>query len=343
MNPRAKNPSYLDYVRYEERGQIHAVTKRYSVKVTPAILKIIREAGKPVPVARQYIPQLAELETRSEERADPIGDEAHSPVKGIVHRYPDRALLKLSGVCAVYCRYCFRREMIGPESGILGPEEQRAALDYIAAHDNIWEVIFTGGDPLVLSPRRLGAVFQRLMAMEHVRILRIHTRVPLAAPERITDALCDILKTAGKPVYIALHVNHAQELSDDVRAAVKKLRNAGCMLLSQSVLLKDVNDTPEALENLFRALIELQIKPYYLHHPDLAPGTGHFRVPVKKGRALMKTLRGQVSGLCLPSYMLDIPGGYGKIPIGPCYLEDLENGKFRLEDYKGRGHLYPPA
>jgi lysine 2,3-aminomutase len=290
------------------------------------------------------VPDAAELDVWPQERADPIGDDAHSPVAGIVHRYPDRVLLKPVHVCAVYCRFCFRREMVGRRPA-LSRAELAAALDYIRAHSEIWEVILTGGDPLVLSPRRLCEIVKALAGMAHVKVIRVHTRVPVVEPERITSELIRALKSSGKATYVALHVNHARELSERARAACARFVDAGIPMLSQSVLLRGVNDDAATLGELMRALVECRIKPYYLHHGDLAPGTSHWRTDIDEGQALMRALRGRLSGLCQPIYVLDIPGGHGKSPIGPGYLERVgTNGAahYQIEDFNGRRHAYPP-
>ena len=221
-----------------------------------------------------------------------------------------------------------------------------AALGYIRSRPEIWEVILTGGDPLVLSPRRLRAVMQQLAAIAHVKVLRIHTRVPVAEPSRVTAELVRAIKVKGKPTYVALHINHPRELTEAARAACARMADAGLVLLGQSVLLKGVNDTPDVLGDLMRALVECRIKPYYLHHGDLAPGTAHLRTDIATGQDLMRGLRGRLSGLCQPAYVLDIPGGHGKSPIGPNYLTRTgSNGSahFVVEDYNGRGHRYPPV
>ncbi len=330
----------------ERRAALDAVAARYTVALPQAMAELIDANDPTDPIARQFIPDMAELDIERQERADPIGDEAHSPVEGIVHRHPDRALLKLTPVCAVYCRFCFRREMVGPENGKpLSAAALSAALDYIRSRPEIWEVILTGGDPLVLSVRRLRAVMRELGAIEHVKVLRIHTRVPIAEPARMTAELTRALKAKGKPTYVALHVNHARELTAAVRAGVARLADAGLPLLGQSVLLKGVNDTPQALSELMRALVECRIKPYYLHHADLAPGTAHFRTDIATGQDLMRGLRGHLSGLCQPAYVLDIPGGHGKSPIGPTYLTQAgSNGSahYVVEDFNGGRHRYPP-
>ena len=318
-----------------------AVAARYAVAVPPA-LQDLMGGGADDPIARQFVPDPAELETRPQERADPIGDHAYSPVPGLVHRYPDRVLLKAVSVCAVYCRFCFRREMVGPDAAeALGPEGLERALAYIAGHPEIWEVILTGGDPFMLAPRRMAELSGRIAAVDHVKVLRFHTRVPIAAPERVTPALVSALKAKGATAYVAIHVNHARELAAPARAAIALLADAGIPLLSQTVLLKGVNDEAGTLADLFRALVECRVKPYYLHHPDLAPGTAHFRLGIAEGQAIMRALRGRLSGIALPTYVLDIPGGAGKVPLTPVYVE-ADGDRFAVRDHCGVLHAYPP-
>jgi len=330
----------------ERHGALDKVAARYAVAITPGLAALIDRNDPHDPIARQFVPSAAEIDHQPQELSDPIGDDARSPVDGVVHRYPDRVLLKLTHVCAVYCRFCFRREMIGPgKPNALSQASLAAALDYIRSRPEIWEVILTGGDPLVLSARRLRAVMKALSEIAHVKVVRIHTRVPIADPARITSDLVRAMKFKGKPTYVAVHVNHARELTPRARAACARLADAGIPLLGQSVLLAGVNDTPEALGELMRALVECRIKPYYLHHGDLAPGTAHLRTDIANGQDLMRSLRGRFSGLCQPAYVLDIPGGYGKSPIGPNYIERrAANGGERVvvEDFNGRRHHYPP-
>jgi lysine 2,3-aminomutase len=325
------------------RAALNAVARRYAIALPPALADLIDPRDPDDPIARQFVPTAAELDRRPEELGDPIGDDAHSPVEGIVHRYPDRVLLKVTSICAVYCRFCFRREMVGPgKARVLSEAALTRALDYIRSHRNLWEVILTGGDPLVLSVRRLRDLMMRLAEIPHIKVLRIHTRVPIAVPARVTAELVRAIKVKGKPTYVALHVNHPRELTSQARAACARLADAGIPLLGQSVLLANVNDTPKVLGDLMRALVECRIKPYYLHHGDLAPGTSHLRTDIATGQNLMRALRGHVSGLCQPNYVLDIPGGYGKSPIGPSYLERAENGRhLMVEDYNGGRHRYP--
>jgi lysine 2,3-aminomutase len=319
---------------------VAAVSMRYATAIPAPLARLIaREGGA---IARQFVPDARELNVAPQERADPIGDHSHSPVKGIVHRYPDRVLLMPTLTCAVYCRFCFRREIVGGE-GALTPAEMAAALAYIAATPAIWEVILTGGDPLVLSPRRIGEIIAALDAIPHVKVIRIHSRVPIAMPERIDAALIAALKRTSKAVFIGIHCNHAAELTDDVVAGCARLADAGFALLSQSVLLRGVNDTAEALETLFRALVAARIKPYYLHQLDYAPGTSHFRVPVDEGLALVQSLRGRLSGLAHPVYILDIPDGAGKVPINDGYISPEGDGTYIVRDPAGGQHAYPPS
>lgn len=285
------------------------------------------------PIGRQFIPDPSELLTAPHERADPIGDDALSPVKGVVHRYPDRALLKPLLICPVYCRFCFRREHVGPDGGLLTDAELEAAYAWFEAHSAVSEVILTGGDPLMLSPRRLGAIIGRLSAMPHVQTIRIHSRVPVADPDRVTSALSDSMQT-DRSIWLAVHANHAREFTPGAVAALRRLGARGIPLLGQSVLLRGVNDSAPALEALFRAMIAARVKPYYLHQLDPAPGTARFHVPIEEGRALLEAIRGRVTGLAWPTYVLDIPGGYGKVPIGPDYRQ--ANGSVR--DISGRSH-----
>ena len=319
----------------EKLADLARVAERYAVAITPTVAALIDRNDPGDPIARQFVPDITELTTTPDERADPIGDDAHSPVEGIVHRYPDRVLLKLVNVCAVYCRFCFRREMVGPGKQMLSAQQLDTALAYVRTHPEIWEVILTGGDPLVLSARRLGDVIKRIAAIDHVKIVRLHTRLPVVSPEKITPALVRALKAPGKTTYVALHANHPRELTPAVRAACARIVDAGIPMVSQSVLLRGVNDDAKTLEGLMRAFVECRIKPYYLHYADLAPGTSHFRTSIKEGQALIRALRGRVSGLAQPAYVLDIPGGHGKVPAGPGYIDMCGDAAAVVEDING--------
>jgi lysine 2,3-aminomutase len=294
------------------RAGLDSVALRYAIAIPPALQALIGAADDPIGL--QFVPDAAELVTAAHESVDPIGDEALSPVRGIVHRYPDRALLKPLLACPVYCRFCFRREQVGPDGGVLNGADLEAAYGYIAAHPEIREVILTGGDPLILSPRRLSEILARLSGIPHVEVLRIHTRAPVADPALITEALADALDISA-PLFIALHANHARELTPAVGAAVEGLQRRRIPVLGQTVLLAGVNDSEAALAELFRAMLRMRIKPYYLHQLDAAPGTARFFVPVERGREIMRNLRGNVSGTALPTYVFDQPEGLGKVPL----------------------------
>jgi lysine 2,3-aminomutase len=304
----------------EARDAMAAVAERYAIAVTPAVARLIDPADAADPIARQFLPDAAELVRLPDELDDPIGDAAHGAVKGIVHRYPDRVLLKPTHACPVYCRFCFRREQVGPGGESLSPAELQAALDYVRARPEIREVVISGGDPLILSPRRMADILRGIEAIAHVDVVRIHSRVPLVDPARIDDAMVAALATP-KALFVVLHANHAREFAPDGRDACARLVAAGIPLLGQSVLLRGVNDDVATLEALLRAFLAVRAKPYYLHHLDPAPGTSQFRVPISEGQALMRALRGRVSGLAQPTYVVDIPGGHGKVPVGPSWLD----------------------
>ena len=334
------------FVAAENLPALERVAARYAISVTPDIAELIDPTDPADPIARQFLPHAEEIETTPDERADPIGDDVHAPLPGLVHRYPDRVLLKPLHVCPVYCRFCFRRERVGPDGhGTLSEADLAAAYAYIAARDEIWEVVLTGGDPFALSPRRPASIATALGAIPHVKVLRLHTRVPVVEPASVDAELVAALKKFPGAVYVALHANHPREFSDAARAACARLVDAGIPMVSQSVLLRGVNDDAGTLEALMRRFVENRIKPYYLHHGDLAPGTGHLRTGLPEGQALMRTLRGRLSGLAQPTYVLDIPGGHGKVPVGPGYLDESRDDSragWHVTDPQGTVHPYPP-
>jgi lysine 2,3-aminomutase len=293
------------------------------------------------PIAAQFRPDARELERAPDELSDPIGDDAHSPVKGVVHRYADRCLLKLVHVCPLYCRFCFRREMVGPAGdGALTGEDLDGALAYIQSRPRIWEVILTGGDPFLISARRAREITQRLAAIPHVKILRWHTRVPGVDPPRVTPDFVAALRAEGATTYVVLHINHARELTREAKAAIARIVEAGVPMLAQTVLLKGVNDNVEALEGLMRGLVEARVKPYYLHHLDKAPGTSHFRCAIGRGQELVRALHERASGLAQPTYVLDIPGGHGKAPLAAPCLRETEDS-YEVCDRNGAWRRYP--
>jgi lysine 2,3-aminomutase len=250
-------------------------------------------------------------------------------------------LLKPVHACPVYCRFCFRREMVGPGKEALSPAEMAMALAYIRARPEIWEVIVTGGDPFILSPRRVAQIGEALSDAAHVKVVRWHTRVPIVAPERVTEELAQALIAGGRRCWVAIHANHPREFTPEALAAITRLAKAGVSLASQTVLLKGVNDDVETLAHLMRNFVEAGIKPYYLHHPDLARGTSHFRVEIEAGLNLVRALRARISGLAQPLYVLDLPGGFGKVPLDSHNVEKAESG-YRIRDFQGHWHDYPP-
>jgi lysine 2,3-aminomutase len=320
---------------------LELVARKYAVAVSPTLEALIDPADAGDPIARQFLPDIAELIETAEERFDPIGDSAHEPVKGLVHRHSDRVLFKAVSRCPVYCRFCFRREMVGPgKAPALTADDRERVFAYIAAHPEIEEVILTGGDPFALGVRRVEEITSRLAAIAHVKIIRWHTRVPMVDPERVSDDFIAALLQPGVTSWVAIHANHAKEFSADARLALARLVDAGIPLVSQSVLLKGVNDNAESLAALMRAFLANRIKPYYLHHPDLARGTSHFRVGIEEGLALTRALRARLSGLAQPTYVLDIPGGFGKVPLDSAHVEKTQTGH-RIRDFSGRWHPYP--
>ena len=307
------------------------VAETFRIRVTP----VMQQHGHGI--ARQFVPDTREMLTRPEELADPIGDAAHSPVPGLTHRYPDRAILHITQTCDVYCRFCFRREVVGA-AGPLPAKQLDAALDYIAATPALREIILTGGDPMTLSPRRLDAVLTRLDAIPHLDVIRLHSRVPVVAPDRIA-ALAPFLRRRAA-VFVVIHTNHPDELTPEARDAIRTLADGGVALLSQSVLLRGVNDDAAVLAALFRGLTALRVTPYYLHHCDLARGTSHFRTTIAEGLAITQALRGHLSGVAIPSYVLDLPGGYGKVPLDSGSVTPNGPGQWRIRDWQGRVHDY---
>ncbi len=327
--------------RASDQAALDAVAARYATLIPPAFRALIERPDDAIGL--QVIPHPDELLDAPHEQADPIGDEAFSPVPGIVHRYADRALLKPLLVCPLYCRFCFRREHVGPGGGVLGEAALQRALDWLAGSPAISEVILTGGDPLMLSPRRLARIVRALDAMPHITTIRVHSRVPVADPDRVTDVLADALQT-DRAMWLVLHANHASELTPAAAAAIRRLQARAIPVLGQSVLLRGVNDSEAALEAVLRAMVRLRIKPYYLHQLDAAPGTSRFHVPIEEGQRLLAALRGRVTGLAWPTYVLDIPDGHGKVPIGPDYLDasaglvrDPAGGRHQLARDRARG------
>lgn len=322
--------------------------------ISPHIRATI-EASASSALKAQFVASAAEHVIHPAELDDPIADAKFSPVKGIVHRYPDRCLLTPIFTCPVYCRFCFRKETLGVNKA-LTTAELAICYQYIAANANIWEVILSGGDPLLLKPTRLQQIITELSAISHVEVIRIHSRIPLVCPEKITKAMLAVLQL-HKPTYLVLHTNHADEFTPVAEQAIASIVDSGVPMLSQTVLLRGVNDNEQCLGKLMRKLVKNRVKPYYLHHPDLVKGTSHFRCSIDEGRRLTAALRGNYSGLCQPNYVLDIPGGHGKVPIGFNYIQpkksidtnvhaianrndNINCGIYEVTDYQGQVHEY---
>jgi len=320
---------------------LEAVASRYAIAVPPAVAALIDSQNPADPIARQYLPDVRELDAAPEDLADPIGDHRHMPIEGLVHRYPDRVLFKVVHVCPVYCRFCFRREMVGPgREPSLTPPAIKRALAYIESNTCIREVIFTGGDPLILSPLRIRRLTDAVDAIGHVRRIRWHTRVPVVEPDRIDAAFAAAMKPQRASLAVALHANHPREFTPAACNALSRLRRVGARLLSQSVLLRGVNDDLDTLSALLASFRDAGVEPYYLHHGDRAPGTVHFRTSIREGIALMEGLRRQHPDAVLPSYVLDLPGGYTKVDLMGDGAVEPTRGHWRLRDDHGHWHDY---
>ena len=285
------------------------------------------------PLRKIVLTSVEESDLKEYEMVDPIGDESHSPVPGIVHRYPDRCLLMLTNMCAMHCRFCFRRNML---------EHNQARFEdcmrYIEQHQELWEVILSGGDPFTLTPIFLETIVSRLNKVDHLKVIRFHTRAPAASPNLISDDFLAELKKIEKQCIVVLHINHPREITKEFVGLMGKLKECGVMLLSQTVLLKGVNNDAETLSELFKGLVEIGVKPYYLHHLDLAVGTHHFRVSVEEGKKIVQQLRGNISGVCLPEYVIDTPGGYGKIPV--FWFQHTGGHKYQATSFEGTDIQY---
>ncbi|KAB8036523.1 KamA family radical SAM protein [Silvanigrella paludirubra] len=318
-----------DLIDKNQIDQLKLVKDNFDIRVPNLFLNEIKNNNKEL--AKQFIPSTNELLFFPEELEDPIGDERWTPVKGITHRYPDRVLLKVTYMCASYCRFCFRRYKVSNSENNLTHENFEEAIQYIKANSNIWEVILTGGDPLTLTDKALNNLLEQLKEISHLKVIRIHTRIPSVLPSRVTQNLIDLLKNTNKSIWIAAHINSVSEFTNECKNAISLLVRNGIPVLLQSVILKDINDTEEKLVSLLKTAVENNIKPYYIHYPDLAKGTEHFRIPLKQAIHLLKSLRGKISGLCIPEFIIDIPGGNGKIAVNPNSAIELENNQWKFE------------
>ncbi|MFO7962712.1 MAG: KamA family radical SAM protein [Desulfobacterales bacterium] len=317
-------------------GRIKKAADCYPMKISPHFFSLIEGPGDAV--WRQVVPDSRELDGNIA-WDDPLSEENQSPVPGVIHRYPDRVLFLVSNQCAVYCRYCMRKRLAG-KSFLPSKDVIQDGIAYIRRTPAIREVLLSGGDPLMLGGNVLKDILSSLREIPFVEVLRVHTRVPGALPHRISRGLADML-SRFHPLYINVQFNHPSELTLESEAACKKLADAGIPLGSQTVLLKGINDDPNVLKDLFAGLLKIRVKPYYLHHPDVVKGTDHFRVPVAKGLRIVKSLQGRISGMAIPRYMIDLPGGGGKIPLVPEFIRESRNGMIYVEGFDGKVYAYP--
>ncbi len=319
----------------KERRKLEETLDTFPMSITPYYLSLIdHDDYRNDPVYRQAVPQPSELVMNSCDMEDPLAEDKDSPVPHLTHRYPDRVLLHASNTCSMYCRHCTRKRKVGDKERIPELEELQLALDYIRDHEEVRDVLISGGDPLMLSDTALDSLLESITSIPHVQIVRIGTRMPVVLPYRITDELIEILKKY-KPLYVNTHFNHPREVTKSSRIALEKLADAGIVLGNQSVLLAGINDCPRILKSLFHSLLENRVRPYYLYQCDLSEGLSHFRTPVGKGIEIMESLIGHTSGLAVPTYVIDAPGGGGKIPVMPQYLISWSTNKVVLRNYEG--------
>jgi lysine 2,3-aminomutase len=324
----------------EETEGIKNSKGRLALAVTPYFASLMDPVNHNCPIRRQAIPRIEEIHLSKSEMVDPLGEDNHSPVPGLVHRYPDRVLLLVTDQCAVYCRYCTRRRLVGSNERSITQGNFEEVLKYLKSHKKVRDVLVSGGDPLLLENERLEEILSRLRAIPHIEVLRIGTRVPVTLPQRITSGLVRMLKKYH-PLMISIHFTHPKEITDQVKKACNDLADGGIPLGSQTVLLKGVNDKPNIMKKLVQELLKIRVRPYYIYQCDLAMGTQHFRTSVATGIQIMEKLRGHTTGYAVPTYVVDTPGGGGKIPLQPDYVVSRERGKIVLRNYEGRIFEYP--
>jgi len=326
----------------EERAGAQFANTKLALGITPYFFNLIDPADENCPVRRQVIPRIEETTTAAWELSDPCGEDGHSPVPGLVHRYPDRVLFLVTDRCASYCRYCTRSRLVSNASGYDFHPEFDKQIAYIAAHPEIRDVLLSGGDPLIFSDEKLEDLLTRLRAIPHVEFLRIGTRIPIFLPQRITPELCSMLKQFH-PLFISIHTNHPRELTTEVREALGRLADAGIPLGNQSVLLKHVNDDVTVMRALVQKLLMCRVKPYYVYQCDLIAGSAHLRASVRKGLEIMKGLRGHTTGYAVPQYVIDAPGGGGKVPVNPEYVLSRNSDRVVIRNFEGKVFEYPEA
>lgn len=323
----------------EEMKAIEASKGRMATAITPYFAKLMDRHDSNCPIRRQAIPTLQEFQVSPHDLVDPCAEDENSPVHGLVHRYPDRVLLLVTDKCAVYCRYCTRRRMVGSSEKCITDEKLDEAISYIQATKKIRDVLISGGDPLLMEDEHLEGIIAKVRRIPHVEIVRIGTRVPVSLPQRITPSLTAMLKKYH-PLWISIHFSHPREITKEVRRACALLSEAGIPLGSQTVLLRGINDRPMVMKRLMHELLKIRVRPYYIYQCDLAMGTEHFRTPIAVGINIIEKLRGHTTGYAIPNFVIDAPGGGGKIPVGPTYMISQDKGKMVLRNYQGRVFEY---
>jgi lysine 2,3-aminomutase len=323
----------------EEVAAIDASKGKMATAITPYFVTLMSRTDPNCPIRRQALPTLEEFHVSPHDLLDPCAEDENSPVHSLVHRYPDRVLLLVTDKCAVYCRYCTRRRMVGSSENCIKEEELDAAIAYIQATKKIRDVLISGGDPLLLEDDHLERILSKLRKVPHVEMVRIGTRVPVTCPQRITPALTNMLKKYH-PLWMSIHFSHPKEITKEVRRSCGLLADSGIPLGSQTVLLRGINDKPSIMKRLMHELLKIRVRPYYIYQCDLAMGTEHFRTPIAVGMNIIEKLRGHTTGYAVPSFVIDAPGGGGKIPVGPTYLISQDKGKMVLRNYQGKVFEY---
>lgn len=315
-------------------GKLENVQMEYPLRLSKYYADLIDWTDSADPLRKIAIPSADEDFTEAYELRDPIGDHAREAVPGLIHRYPDRCLLLLTTHCRIHCRFCFRREVVGRGR----PFNLEAIGKYLETHTEIKEIIFSGGDPFTFTPAFLGQMLDRFASVEHIERIRFHTRIPAVDPDSISQEYIELLQSISQKVIVVIHADHPREVSLQFGEVLQKMLDANCLVLSQSVLLKDINDSPEILSDLFQKLVQVGVKPYYLHHPDKVVHTSHFRVSIEKGKEIFSSLRGHLSSICLPEYVLDVPGGFGKVPV--MWLQKIDDNTYKAKTFEGKEVVY---
>jgi lysine 2,3-aminomutase len=324
----------------EEKAGCYFADHKLSLAITPYFFNLIDREDPNCPIRKQVIPRAGEMQLSAEERLDSLGEDEHSPVPGIVHRYPDRVLFLVTDRCAAYCRYCTRSRLVSNAQDYNFHPDYEQGLRYIEAHPEVRDVLLSGGDPLLLSDRKLEHLISRLREIKHVEFIRIGSRIPVFLPQRITPALCEVFKKYG-PIWMSIHVNHPKEATAELRDACERLALAGVPLGNQSVLLRGVNDDADVMKALVHRLLRMRVRPYYLYQMDLITGGAHFKVDVRKGLEIIQALRGHTTGYAVPQYVIDAPGGGGKVPINPEYVEAITDDEVIFRNFEGKRFSYP--